>query len=104
MFHVLSEERMRQRHGSLLSNPRPQTDRPDGCVIARVSKSFRGISVDDRLARLRTELRTIGVWDEDYRQKKSHDESDELAYQARQERRREIMQEIASLSNPPKAN
>jgi hypothetical protein len=56
---------------------------------------------DDRRATLLAELRTIGVWDEDYRQKKAPDESDELAYQARQERRREIMQEIASL---PKVN
>jgi hypothetical protein len=56
---------------------------------------------DDRRERLLAELRTIGMWDEDYRQKESYDESDELAYQARQERRREIMQEIASL---PKVN
>jgi uncharacterized protein (UPF0128 family) len=58
--------------------------------------------MDDRLERLLEELRAIGRFDDEYRQKKFHDESDDLSYQARQERRREIMRAMTSLSTPPK--
>jgi hypothetical protein len=63
--------------------------------------------MDDRLARLLAELLTIKLWDEDYHQKKSHSESDDISYRARQEMRQEIVREmanLANLSNPPKAD
>jgi hypothetical protein len=54
--------------------------------------------MDDRLARLKAELKAIAVWDEAYRLEITHDETAEVSYQARQERRREIMREIERLS------
>lgn len=62
------------------------------------SESCNGVSVDDRLKRLLAELKTIRVWDEEYCRKNSHEEADELAYRARQERRQEIMREIEKLA------
>jgi hypothetical protein len=50
-----------------------------------------------RLSRLRAELVTIDEWDEAYLRKKPHGTSDEVSYQARQLRRREIMREIQLL-------
>jgi hypothetical protein len=60
--------------------------------------------MDDRLAGLLEELRAIDMFDQEYRQKKSHDEVDESSYRARQERRRKITRDMARLSKPPKTN
>jgi hypothetical protein len=51
----------------------------------------------ERLARLKAELVAIDKWDEAYRRDKTHDTIDEVSYQARQLRRREIMREIQLL-------
>jgi hypothetical protein len=52
----------------------------------------------ERLARLKAELVAIDKWDEAYRPDKTHDTIDEVSYQARQLRRREIMREIQSFT------
>ncbi len=49
---------------------------------------------EDRLSRLRSELLAINLWDSNYFRMEQHSRSDELAYQARQRRREEVLQEI----------
>jgi hypothetical protein len=51
----------------------------------------------ERLARLKAELVAIDKWDEPYHEDKTHDTIDEVSYEARQLRRREIMREIKLL-------
>ena len=54
----------------------------------------------EHLARLKAELAAIDKWDDAYRlEDKTHDTGEEVAYQARQLRRREIMREIQSLES-----
>jgi hypothetical protein len=49
---------------------------------------------EDRLSKLRSELLAIDFWDSHYFLIEPHRPSDELAYQSRQVRREEVLQEI----------
>lgn len=55
---------------------------------------------DDRLSRLKSELLAIELWDTDYYRLGRLCPSDEAAYQSRQLRRKEILQEILSTASP----
>ena len=55
---------------------------------------------DDRLSRLKSELLAIDLWDTDYYRLERPCPSDEEAYQSRQLRRKEILQEILSTVSP----
>jgi hypothetical protein len=58
---------------------------------------------DDRLSRLKSELLAIELWDTDYYRLERPCPSDEEAYQSRQLRRKEILQEILSTASPDPA-
>jgi hypothetical protein len=53
----------------------------------------------ERLARLKVELAAIDKWDEDCGRDNTQNTTDEVSYQARQLRRREIMRVIESLTD-----
>lgn len=55
---------------------------------------------DDRLSRLKSELPAIESWDADYYCLARRCRSDEAAYQSRQLRREEILQEILHSVSP----
>lgn len=55
--------------------------------------------MEDRLASLYQELLAIELWDEFHFRKAPRDESDEMSYRARRERRYEITREILELSD-----
>jgi hypothetical protein len=57
--------------------------------------------VNKQLSKLEAELDAIELWDSKYLSDETHDEGDEVSYRARQERRREIMQEIQALEKWP---
>ena len=48
----------------------------------------------DGLAKLKSELAAIEIWDGDYYRAQRHDNIDEVSYRHRQERREEILTEI----------
>jgi len=48
----------------------------------------------DCLAKLKSELVAIELWDSDYHRAELHNNSDEVAYRSRQVRRQEILDEI----------
>jgi hypothetical protein len=48
----------------------------------------------DSLAKLKSELVAIELWDSDYYRVEPHNNSDEVAYRSRQVRRQEILEEI----------
>ena len=48
----------------------------------------------DHLARLKSELAAIELWDNDYYRLERHHTSDEIAYRSRQRRREELLEEI----------
>jgi len=49
---------------------------------------------EDRLSKLRSELLAIDLWDSNYLLMEHNSRSDEMAYEARQLRREEVLQEI----------
>jgi hypothetical protein len=53
----------------------------------------------ERIARLTDELVAIDQWDKIYRADETHRKSDEVAYEVRQLRRREIDREIRNLAS-----
>jgi hypothetical protein len=53
----------------------------------------------ERIARLTDELTAIEKWDEMYRADETHSISEEVAYEVRQLRRREIEREIHNLTS-----
>jgi hypothetical protein len=57
--------------------------------------------MNKELSKLDAELEAIELWDSIYHCEKTHDEVDEVSYQTRQERRREIIQEVQALATRP---
>jgi hypothetical protein len=49
---------------------------------------------EDRLSKLRSELLAIDLWDSNYLLMEHNSRSDEMAYEARQLRREEVLQKI----------
>lgn len=56
--------------------------------------------MDDRRARLEAELKAIKLWDEADRSEKTDHARTEFSHQTLELRRREIMRELQSLSDP----
>ncbi len=52
----------------------------------------------DRLAKLKSELVAIDLWDSQYYRTQLHDEIEEVSYRHRQERREEILSEILRIT------
>lgn len=52
----------------------------------------------DRLAKLKSEMVAIELWDSAYYRARLRDEIDNVAYQLRQERREEILSEILRIT------
>jgi hypothetical protein len=57
--------------------------------------------MNKELSKLEAELEAIELWDGNYHCEKTHHEVDEVSYRTRQERRREIIQEVQALATRP---
>jgi hypothetical protein len=53
---------------------------------------------EDRLAKLKSELTAIELWDGDYYRAQKHDDIDAVAHRHRQERREELLSEILRIA------